>query len=205
MLFVADEPALVIGKYLVVSDLHIGIESEYRKAGFSLEPHAESMAERINSIASDYGCSKVVLNGDTKHSIFGGRTVELVGKFLSMLEPEPVLVRGNHDAGLDRIAHMKSQLRIGSIVVAHGHARIRGEWETAVIGHNHPCVEIKDRLGSTYRMPAWVDGTAKGKRVIIMPAFSRLAGCHPVSAGFQGPVASGINEYRLFLLDGTEL
>jgi len=113
--------------------------------------------------------------GDLKHSILGyeRREAEDVRRLLEQLcqlVEEVYLIPGNHDGNIEEILYKLKvkvyssrglRLRDGELSVGlfHGHAwpslRVLSS-EVLVIGHIHPTVEFRDRMGLRYVEPAWI-------------------------------------------------
>ncbi len=202
MKFVANKPAMIIGKYLVVSDIHIGVETQYWRSGFRIMSHVKSVSEEIVSMMEKNRLKGVVLNGDIKDNIaFPSRREEkYLSEFYSSLSSYDVIsIKGNHDGGIERFADTVDSWSWKKTLVTHGHKRMEGEWKRIVIGHNHPVMTIRDRLGSTYTQRVWL----VSDDMVVMPAFNPLAGGHEIREGMQGPYKR--DGFRIYLLNGIEV
>jgi uncharacterized protein len=159
---------------LMISDLHLGMEKELAKKGFSVPSYSIKMVERIRNMADTYRPERVVILGDVKHSVGKVQDIDwgvLPWFFQTMLDlfPAVEVVPGNHDAGLKSLLPQKVRLhpsdgmvlgegrnRVGA---AHGHA-----WPSEaaiasgnlVIGHSHFTYEMRDRFGVRSREQVWV-------------------------------------------------
>lgn len=167
--FVTGEPALTLGRTLVVSDLHIGIEHRYRKKGISLPSQSESLATKLDGLIRKTKAKKLVVLGDIKHRVPGTsfqEEREIPGFFRSLAEKVEVeITPGNHDDGIGRLLpgdvklHESTGFRERDTWLCHGHAW-PGEGfldcERIVIGHNHAGIEFKDKLGYRWIEKAWV-------------------------------------------------
>ncbi|MCK4476770.1 MAG: metallophosphoesterase [Methanophagales archaeon] len=119
---------------------------------------------------------------------------------------ERIFVRGNHDTflgPLKRFPNIKivNELCKGDILFIHGHNKdflsiIRRKKKkkrrrTIVVAHEHPFLILGDRVGARVRLPCFLKGKLKlygyghgygyDKNLIVMPAFSPLAGGIPVN------------------------
>lgn len=209
--FLHGEAAAVVGEFLVIAEMHLGIESTLRRAGARVFADAEKEASRVNSLLKASGCRKVLFLGDLKHSILGfeEREKQLVADFVSRLDAHEVaLVKGNHDGAIEGIPGLTVFPAEGTVItegrneygVAHGHA-----WPskkvlacpTMLLGHTHPSVLFVDANGARKVEKVWLVGETKvkkgdpvakergvrsGTRVIVFPAFNLLAGGIPVNA-----------------------
>ena len=235
---VHNEPALRFEKdgetYLVVADLHIGIEHEIDGKGLSAPTQTRRLAGLLVSIGEAIGATRLVIVGDAKHNLPRSSAQERfeVPRFFETLEMqfEKVdLVRGNHDGGIDYLAprevaiHASSGFTIGRYGFCHGHSwpsEKVAESDVLVLGHSHPTALFKDRLGRRATERCWLRGKwakcdrypkAKGS-FILLPAVHPYCGGTPVNEegrGILGPLfRNGCLDYEraeIFLLDGTNL
>ncbi|MBI4176398.1 MAG: metallophosphoesterase [Candidatus Aenigmarchaeota archaeon] len=233
--FAAGEPALLIGKTLVIADLHIGIEHEYFRAGIRIPSQLERLTKRLDAILKSTGAKKVIILGDVKHKITGVSRDEerdipaFFSRFLGKVGMEIVL--GNHDPLIERvlpkgvIVHPASGLLYRDFYLCHGHAWPGSGLEKAryvVIGHNQPLIELRDRLGYRWVEQVWIrtrlesgklevrfPKMKKPPQLIVMPAFNELSGgvCVNREKELMGPVVKAANmpKAKIYLLDGTYL
>lgn len=150
------ERALLIGKTLVMADLHIGLELELSKKGIRIPPQLPLLEKRIGELMGRTGAKRMVLLGDIKHETAGIGWSELwdVPEFLQRLKKRARIdiVKGNHDGGIEGIApsgitvHEPSGFLLGNVLFCHGQA-----WpdkigalsaKTLIMGHIHPVVEF---------------------------------------------------------------
>ncbi len=215
-MFIKNEPAMKIKDSLVIADLHLGITRELWEYGFSVPSQVEKMAERINGLMKKTKTKRLVILGDIKHKVPGISFQEMreIPEFFSLINAEIAAIKGNHDTYLEKVCdfEMKKSLELGNYFLTHGHMIAKTSKKIIVIGHNHPQVKFKDKMGATYIEPAWIRGWTKGtgkKKLIIMPAFNGLAGGHAINEDMSvmGPIAKKMNikNARAFLLDGTDL
>ncbi|MBI4399476.1 phosphoesterase, partial [Candidatus Micrarchaeota archaeon] len=136
---------------------------------------------------------------------------------------EVIIVKGNHDGNIERFSgevkvYGAGGLKVSDLGIVHGHAWPSEEVMKSkylVMGHNHPQVEFRDKLGRRYAEKAWVIGSLKeGKiKVIVMPAFNPLVGgisfnrveCNQL----LGPIFKNelfkLEDAKVRLLNGIEL
>ncbi|MDA4128332.1 MAG: hypothetical protein OK422_02545 [Thaumarchaeota archaeon] len=177
---VPGEAALVFSsgdtKTILVSDLHLGLEKEMAKKGFSVPSYSMKMLERIKKLGEKFAAQRAVILGDVKHSVgkvedidwsvlpwFFGTLLELFGSV--------DIIPGNHDAGIKSLLpprvrlHTSGGALIGEdgdkIGVSHGHAWPLEEVIASgdmVIGHSHFTYEMKDKFGGRSREAVWLFG-----------------------------------------------
>ena len=152
------------GRYLVVSDLHIGFEEKFQ--GARLKPNVEGMINELEIMIDDTSATDLVIAGDVKSGT--DRILqsewENVPRFLSRLSKKckVSIVPGNHDGGLVNLApdfvklEDMNGLLIYDTLVLHGHTRPLLKYKDArrlVMGHVHP---IFQRRGNPLSgQPVW--------------------------------------------------
>jgi len=180
-------------KALLVSDLHLGLEKEMAKKGFSVPSYSLKMLDRIRGIAEGAGANRAVILGDVKHSVGKVEDIDwsilpwFFGTLLDLFSSVDV-VPGNHDGGIKTLLPPKVKLHPsdgavlgdggGRIGVSHGHA-----WPSAevistgnmVIGHSHFTYEMRDKLGTRSRESVWLFGKYD-RRTLLARAGYRKGG-----------------------------
>ncbi|MDY6778829.1 MAG: metallophosphoesterase [Candidatus Nanohaloarchaea archaeon] len=175
---------------LIISDLHIGIEVSEARSG-TLMPRFQmrEVVEDIEELQEESGASRMLVDGDVKHSFGGGDRKENkeVERFLdrvSAVFDEVLLVEGNHDAALEyRIedytnVSLAQRYMIGDVVFAHGHEAVELEdgVSVLVIGHEHPALVLADEVGVKEKVACFLYGPMEeDRKLLVLPAFSKLA------------------------------
>jgi uncharacterized protein len=161
-------------KTLLISDLHLGLEKEMAKKGFSLPAYSVKMVGRVRDLAEKYGTKRLAVLGDVKHTVGKVEDIDwgvipwFFDTMLDLFESVEV-VPGNHDGSIKAVLPPRVKLHPshgtvlgsgrGRVGVAHGHA-----WPSEgaiasrhlVIGHSHFTYEMRDNLGSRSRESVWV-------------------------------------------------
>lgn len=219
-MFLKNYPAMKIGDYLVVADLHIGITKDIYDSGVVVPRQSKLLAEKINKLKRITKAKKIILLGDVKHKVLGfslQEKFELERFFDALNFSSIIIVKGNHDGDIEKmlpdnknISVRKSSI-LGDYFLTHGHRNISTKKKIIVIGHNQPHVKFRDEMKAVYVEPVWVrgklGGKLKGKRLVIMPAFNELCGATIVNKDkLLGPVAKQLSRNaHAYLLDGTDL
>lgn len=189
-------PALLIRreKVLVVGDMHIGIDLEYKRSGILFQGATERMAERLLQLYRDSGAKSIAMLGDVKNSIGYPGFAEFMElkRFFGALEGIDITVaRGNHDGNLDRVfknigldVGIKREILIGGVSMLHGNA-----WpsEDAMMGrylvtaHFHFAIDNNGVKERAWFMAKIGKGIAKRYKrfnkkikIIVEPAFNDL-------------------------------
>jgi hypothetical protein len=232
---IPDEAALMAGDYVVVADLHIGIEEELREKGVHVPGRAEAMGKKLVAIAEKRSARGLVILGDVKHLVpkmasRERRDVYVFFRDLASTFREIYIAQGNHDGMLKNIVPKEVRFkpaygfRIEDVGFCHGHAwpykKVMAA-RTILMGHNHPAAAFRDAMGHRAIVPCWlrVPFLRKHRRypklpreAVVVPAFNELCGGMPVNdvrATFIGPLFDGnlvrIDEATVHLLDGAFL
>ncbi len=162
---------------LLVSDLHLGLEKEMAKKGFSLPAYSVKMVDRIRDLAERHRASRLAVLGDVKHTVGKVEDIDwgvvpwFFDTMLDLFESVEV-VPGNHDGNIRTVLPPRVKLHSshgtvmgagrGRIGVAHGHAWPSEEaifTKNLVIGHSHFTYEMRDALGTRTRESVWVSAT----------------------------------------------
>jgi len=183
---------------LVVSDLHLGIESKFASSGVLIP--SSIIRETIQSVlipAKELGCKKVYILGDLKHEY--GRPKESdwwsIRRFVGALRgvgAEPVLIRGNHDRYVTtileylKVDYSSSYANLDGFLLTHGHKRISlqrldSEIKAVIIGHEHPAISLQTELGGRgskerFKIFLFVPGRkSRDPPVLVLPSVNPLS------------------------------
>ncbi len=184
--------ALLLDDSLVIGDVHIGFEEALNKEGF-LVPRTQfkQIFTETEQLLKKVSVKKIIINGDFKHE-FGRisrqewndtfKMVELFMKYTNQV----ILLKGNHDKILGPIAE-KYNVEIIDYFFQEGTFVCHGDSipdetnndfknaETVVIGHEHPCVTVRDDH-KFEKFKSFLVGTYADKRLIVMPSFNPVEG-----------------------------
>lgn len=171
------EKALLLGRNLIVADLHLGYEVAMAKEGFYLPRVFHEIVANLKNLIEREEPKRLIIDGDLKHSFIPEwrERAELKAFFeeVSPLVDEIVLVRGNHDVGTRWLRELGvevvDELELGKWKLVHGHKLIEGE--RFIIGHEHPAIRLRDEVGALVKVPAFL----WGEKLIVLPAFSPWA------------------------------
>lgn len=187
---------------LVLADVHLGRD---RASNVEL-PLGErrDVLERLERLLDRFAPRELVVAGDLLHSF--DRVPDDVERTLSSFRARVaeagatlVVVEGNHDTMLGSLLEGEPERTVGDALVCHGHALPETSAPLYVIGHEHPAIAIEGR-----RRPCYLVGpAAPGGRVLVLPAFTRLAPGADVSRTrrFRSPLLTRPGEYRPIVRD----
>ena len=172
-IYLADESSVVI------SDLHLGFEEEMNLHGLYLpklqRDHVEGIVEKI---IERYDPRRIIINGDFKQEFSRNLSQEWtdVIHFIERFEKRLQLyfVRGNHDNYLMTILSKKGIVLSETYeneryYIYHGDSD-RSFRKLTILGHEHPSVVLRDKVGGVFKIPAFVYN--EEARIAITPALS---------------------------------
>ncbi len=231
--FVYDEPAMIAlqgpKKYLVIGDLHIGMELKLRERGVHINA-TEQLSERIHRLVKEFAADKVIMLGDIKESILYPDAAEarMIRSFFDKLSGLDIeVIAGNHDAHLNELISNKisRELVIGRFAFLHGDKKPSEEammCDYLITAHSHPAIRIVDEKGAVYDEKVWVMARVKAAvaksnyarfnkrlKLIIAPAFNHMITGRPIGPEFQSrnPLFRGnLFDYKraqFYTLDGS--
>lgn len=203
-------------KILVISDTHIGVETDLSHAGIRIHKQIEKFKDTLDKLIELTRAKSLVILGDVKHKVPGASIQELrdIPKFLEYLSTrvKVFITKGNHDDFLETLIPTDVKLydskgfKIGKYGFFHGHAwpsKKLLQCDHLFMGHIQPAIEFKDKLGYRSRQQVWLKGKLNqeaikkkyktkptGKlNIIILPSFNSLIGSLNVAKkeGLSGP------------------
>ncbi len=204
MLKLLETGAVAYRDYLIIADLHLGFELELARKGINVPEQGKKLIEKLEPYTKKF--NKLVILGDLKHEIGSYLPIQrrLVENFLFWAREafgEVILVRGNHDAGIEGM-EPSTGIRLGKLGLFHGHAYPSDdvlEAKRLVAAHVHPVV----KLGSK-KLKCFVLGEFMGKELLVLPAFSDLISGVEVTE-VKEKVLGRANFRELILLTGEIL
>ncbi len=227
---VKDKPAIIIGKSIVITDLHLGYERELLKKGVTIPSLTKKMIEELKLIQKESDAERLIILGDLKHEYRGiGKTewkeIPLFLRKCLEFFGEIIITKGNHDGAIEKLVDFErvklmNECIDGEYGFMHGHswpsAEMLGSCRTILMGHSHPAFSYTDHLGNYVTKKAWIiadldaDKLAgehpkklneiKTNGVIITPTFN------PLFIGGRekiGPLSNYLKNEKIILLDGT--
>ncbi|MDD5417504.1 MAG: metallophosphoesterase [Candidatus Nanoarchaeia archaeon] len=194
--FNKNTASFCIGKTLIVADMHIGVEKELRRRGITVVSQTSKMLEKLIKIGKRTKSQSLMILGDFKHSIpliswQEQNEIPFFIEKLSSVFKEIIIVRGNHDAGLEDLARKEKvkvkiikEQALGGFGFIHGHAfpskEMMSKVKIIIAGHVHPEYKLRDRVESITPNKAWFIGECEfhgvKKKIILVPAFNELVG-----------------------------
>lgn len=166
-----------IGKTLIISDVHLGIEESYRKQGV-LVPRLQykEIIDEINIMLGKAEFNKIIINGDLKHEFgtISQQEWKEVLDFIDYLKSRKLaitLIKGTHDTILGPLARrtdleIVNETKIGDVLIAHCDKEAK-DYKTLIVGHQHPVYMLTEGAKKEKYKCFVVEGNK-----IIMPAIT---------------------------------
>ncbi|NJE30370.1 metallophosphoesterase [Thermococcus sp. 18S1] len=200
------EKAVLLGKDLIIADLHIGFERSMAREGNYVPSLLDRLIGEVLTVVRRERPKRLIINGDLKHSFVPFRMErEELGRFFDALEGEVgeiTVVRGNHDPGIlwlrERGVEIVDRLEVGRWTLVHGHRLEEGE--RFIIGHEHPAIRLRDEVGASVKVPAFL----WSERLIVLPAFSPWAYGNDVTREIVSPFLRKFDSSKLRVLVPVE-
>jgi len=176
---------------LAVSDMHLGLEGTATLDGNYVPPvQLDQALEEIEDARDRTGASRLLVNGDIKNQFSGTRFTESSEledffEFATDAFDEVILVRGNHDNFVEEILgrydlELQPFFKEDGVLFVHGHKKVEEvdveDYDTLVVGHEHPALAIKDEVGVREKIRVLLHGeTRDGENLVVLPAFAEAA------------------------------
>lgn len=168
---------LPFAEVLVVSDVHLGKTTHFRKHGLSVPQQvAVKDLERLSGLVDEFQPKKMVIAGDFFHAEANSE----LDLFAKWREQSPnvsvVLVKGNHDRlakGIYQslgIEVYEEQYFLDDLVITHEYQETIERFQ--ISGHIHPGIVLKGKGKQKLRLPVF----AYNPKHLLLPAFSLFTG-----------------------------
>lgn len=174
---------------LVISDLHLGFELVSAEHGvFIPRIQFDGIKKMIADSKIKSKAGKILILGDLKHefsetSYHEYKEVSLLLDYLKDSFNEVLMVKGNHDTFITRIARkygieVYDEYKESDYLFLHGHkdkSLNDVKEKNIVLGHEHPSIALFTDLGVKEKVKVFLYGEDIDKRFVIMPAASYFA------------------------------
>ncbi|NGM70791.1 metallophosphoesterase [Natronolimnobius sp. AArcel1] len=197
---------------LLLADLHLG-RAETSRVEAPIDDGSDTR-ERLTALLEQTEPETVVIAGDLLHAfdhvpLSVARDLEALESTIADAGASLVVTPGNHDAMLESVFDGETspeyQLADGETIVCHGHEdpATDADAQRYVIGHDHPALAIDGRKHPCF---LYGPGVYDGADVLVLPAFTRLAGGATVNRmrarDFQSPLVTDADAFYPAVWDG---
>ncbi|MRX41237.1 ligase-associated DNA damage response endonuclease PdeM [Flavobacterium sp. LC2016-23] len=163
--------------WLLISDVHLGKVSHFRKHGVAIPNNAilENFT-RLTAVAAFFSPEKVIFLGDLFHSS-KNQEWDLFEEWVSCCVSEITLIAGNHDIinkkhYTDIDIEVLQFLEIDGFLLTHHPKENKGWFNFS--GHIHPGVTLRGLGGQSLKLPCFF----QKENQMILPAFGEFTGKH---------------------------
>ncbi len=178
-LVLLPEKAIIYSKFktLIVSDLHFGKITHFRKNGIGIPRNGiQKNWASILHLLTAHDLQTVVFLGDLFHSTINEECLEFLSILKNFKHLTFKLVLGNHDVFnpqiyIDYGVEIMDQLKIGPFLFTHEPSEELGDFYT-ISGHIHPCVRMQGKGNQSIRLACF----HFGKHQALLPAFGSFTG-----------------------------
>ncbi|TCN54717.1 ligase-associated DNA damage response endonuclease PdeM [Flavobacterium circumlabens] len=164
-------------KWLLISDVHLGKVSHFRKHGVAVPNNAilENFS-RLTKVAEFFSPEKVIFLGDLFHSSIN-QEWDLFEEWVSCCVSEITLIAGNHDIinkkhYTDIHIEVLQFLEVDGFLLTHHPKENKGWFNFS--GHIHPGVTLRGLGGQSLKLPCFF----QKENQMILPAFGEFTGKH---------------------------
>ncbi len=162
---------------LILSDIHLGKISHFRKAGIAVPANAAlDSLDVLERLVNSYPLQDVYILGDLFHS-YMNKEWDMFVDFLYRNDGIQFhLVKGNHDI-LSGDAYQRIPMVIHEVTFELGpfifsHEPLQNPTKFNIHGHIHPAVRINGKAKQSIRLPCYYFTQSHG----ILPAFGKFTG-----------------------------
>lgn len=162
-------------KALLISDVHLGKVSHFRKHGVAIPNNAVSKNfTRLTDVVDYFDPERIFFLGDLFHSSKNSEW-HLFVEWSDCCVAEIILIAGNHDViareNYDEIAiKVFKELEIDGFLLTHHPTEREGFFNFS--GHIHPGIELRGFGGQFLKLPCFY----KKENQMILPAFGEFTG-----------------------------
>ena len=206
----AIDLALKYKDYLIIADLHLGLEEALNKQGILIPKFQfQEILEKLEKIIKEAKPKTIIINGDLKHEfgLISEQEWSQVFKLLEFLtkKSKVILIKGNHDTILEPIAkkfniEILDFLKIYNITILHGDKIIPIKTKTLIIAHEHPAISISNKIRSEL-YKCFLKGKYKNITLIVQPSFNLVnIGSNILKEKILSPYISNIPNFEAFIV-----
>jgi uncharacterized protein len=165
-------------RQLVISDLHLGKTTHFRKQGLALPEAALAKdIDKLHYLLNLWQPESVLLLGDLFHSDYNREWLWFKSLLMEYPLVQFILVEGNHDILQDAHYSLPNLLKAGFLVEENfifSHHPLENAGKLNVCGHVHPGIRIEGMARQSVSLPCFY----LTPKHFILPAFGYLTGLH---------------------------
>lgn len=180
---------------LIISDLHLGKTSHFRKHGIAMPMDIfNADVQNVEIAVRQFNPAKIIVVGDMFHSSYNNE-VELFGRWMQDFNHlEWILVKGNHDILNNEVyaqlgLKVLDELLIDKFLFVHDLPEQLNPEFFYFTGHVHPAVLVQIGKTQARRFPCFYFN----QQYCILPSFSIFTGLHTIKQKKQDAVFAIVN------------
>lgn len=189
---------------LLLSDLHLGKATHFRKAGMAVPAKIhQNDLQRLDWLLQETAASRVYFLGDLFHSELNAEWWTFARWLEQYPRQEFILIKGNHDIlpaeayASSRLHIIEEELAISPFILTHeplvDKKNKSGLYN--ICGHIHPAVKLRGAAFQQLTLPCFYFGL----HYALLPAFGKFTGFHQIKPMKEDSVFA-IAENRIFPL-----
>ena len=165
-------------KQLILSDIHLGKASHFRKNGIPMpnESHLKDI-DTLHYLVEKWSPATVLILGDLFHSSYNNEWLWFKSFIMEYPKVSFVLVEGNHDILKEGIYNISNLSKVDIIEEDHfifSHHTLKGNKKLNISGHIHPGLILKGTAKQSIKLPCFYIDTTH----VVLPAFGNLTGLY---------------------------
>ncbi len=178
--WLAPPGLFITNRTCVLADLHFGFEHHSVDI---IRVQTKILFDIIKNAVKQFDIREIIINGDVKHSFGkeeGGEWHE-IKLFLRKTQElaNLTIVKGNHDNYIENIARpmgidVHSSIIKDGWLITHGHFQLDlpRDVKGVVIGHEHPAIKIRDRMGALFKYRCFLISNIGDKKLVVLPSLN---------------------------------
>jgi DNA ligase-associated metallophosphoesterase len=165
-------------KQLILSDIHLGKASHFRKQGIALpiQSHLKDI-DKLHFLLTTWEPLSVLILGDLFHSSYNKEWLWFKSLLSEHERVQFILVEGNHDVLQNELYNLPNLLKVKVLEedkFIFSHHQLEQTEKLNISGHVHPGLQLHGIAKQSICLPCFYSG----KTQFIMPAFGNLTGLH---------------------------
>lgn len=161
---------------LVLSDVHLGKATHFRKHGIPMPDHSHLKdMDKLRFLINTWNPSSVLILGDLFHSDYNTEWLAFKSLLMEYSAVQFILTEGNHDILSNEIYTIENLLKVKMLTEDHlifSHHPLNNLNKINVCGHVHPGIRITGLAKQSIKLPCFYFNGVH----FILPAFGELTG-----------------------------
>lgn len=162
-------------KILLISDVHLGKVTHFRKNGLAIPSNAsDENFKKLNNLIDYYNPEKIIFLGDLFHSTINSEW-EIFSHWTKQIEQKIFLIEGNHDI-ISKNNYTKLGIEVFQELLLDNFYLTHHPTEKAnlinLCGHIHPGIQLRGSGKQYLKVPCFF----RKPNQMILPAFGSFTG-----------------------------